>query len=283
MEQSQRIAIVGLGLIGGSLGMVLRRRKLAHTVVGFSRNPATLRAAKSLGAIDEGTGDLKTAVREADIVVLATPVSEIVPLALRCARFMKPGAILTDVGSSKGEIVAALDRLLPKAVAFVGAHPVAGSEKRGIGAATSAIFDASSYCIITPSARTNRRALRTVSSLWGGVVPKITQLPAKRHDALLAATSHLPHALAFALSASAPDGGLPSMPRSFLEMTRVAKSDPDLWAAILLSNRSAVAAAWREFDRSSAALRKAITRKDRKALTRLLAKAKARRDDCKEQ
>ena len=278
-----KVAIVGLGLIGGSLGMVLRKRKLAQTVTGFSRKPATLRMAKSRGAIDKGTANLAEAVRDADIVVLATPVSEIVPLALRCARFMKLGAVLTDVGSSKGEIVSALDRLLPKSVAFVGAHPVAGSEKRGIGAASPDIFDAASYCIIPPSARTSRRAVAAVSRLWSGVVPKIIRLPAKRHDELLAATSHLPHALAFALSASAPRRGLPSMPRSFLEMTRVAKSDPDLWAAILLSNRSAVAAAWREFDRSSAALRKAITRKDRKALTRLLAKAKARRDDCKEQ
>ena len=141
MRLFKQVTIVGLGLIGGSLGMALRRRRLAGTVVGLSRRASTLRRAKARGAIDIGMRDARRAVRDTDLVVLATPVVAIVPEAIRLARFMRSGSVLTDVGSSKAQIVRSLERVLPRDVKFVGAHPLAGSEQQGIDAARADLFE----------------------------------------------------------------------------------------------------------------------------------------------
>src|SRR3990167_407336 len=153
MARFNRVTIIGLGLIGGSLGMALRRRGMR--VTGYSRKTSTLRAAKRRGAIDVGTTNLRAAVREADLVVLATPVDTIVPMARRVARLVHPGTILTDAGSTKVRIVRSLERFLPRHVSFVGAHPLAGSERRGIDAASNELFRGS-VCILTKTPRTNQ-------------------------------------------------------------------------------------------------------------------------------
>lgn len=276
MSRFHQVTIVGLGLIGGSLGMALRRKHLARTVVGVSRTARTLRLAKRRGAIDVGMTDPVRAARGADLVILATPVDVIVPLALRLARVMRYGAVLSDVGSTKGEIVRTLQRRLPAHVAFVGAHPLAGSERRGIDAARPKLFQ-DSLCFLTPTTQTRPAAVRAVTRLWAPLVCRVLLMSPERHDRLVATMSHLPHVVACALTSSAPPEGLAVAPRSFLEMTRIAGSDPDLWDDIFLSNRTAVLNAMTEFEREWRALRAALVRADRPALRRRLAAAQARR------
>lgn len=276
MPLFNQVTIVGLGLIGGSAGMAAKRRRLARTVVGLSRSMATVRRARARGAIDWGTTDPARAVRDADLVVLATPVDTLVPQALRLARLMRPGAVLTDVGSTKAAVVEALDRRLPSRVRFVGSHPVAGSEQRGLEAAEPRLFDGS-LCVVTPTARTNRRALAAVSRFWTGLGMRVVTMSPARHDRCLAGGSHLPHLIAWALAGSVTPG-LPRAPRSFLDMTRLADSAPELWDDIFLSNRAPLLRALAAFAKELERLRRAIARGDRASLRRRLARAKARRD-----
>ena len=277
MARFNRVTIIGLGLIGGSLGMAIRRRRLARDVVGVSRSRATLRLAKARGAIDWGTTDAQEAVEAADLVILATPVDTIVPQAKRLARLMRKGSILTDVGSVKSAIVRALDQGLPRGVAFVGGHPLAGSEQRGIEAASPTLFDRS-VCLLTPTARTVPQALARVRQLWRPIVGQVTLLPPQVHDRLLADTSHLPHLLAFCLAATLKTDRLGRLPQSALDMTRVAKSDPDLWDDIFAGNRTELLAAIRRFERHWYRVRAQLRRGDRSALRRFLADAKSKRD-----
>jgi prephenate dehydrogenase len=275
MAVFRQVTIVGLGLIGGSLGMALRRHRVAARVIGVSRKASTIREAKRRGAIDEGTTNTRQAVVGADLVVIATPVDTIVPYAKRLAPFMRPGSVLTDVGSTKVSIVQQLSSL-PRRTAFVGGHPIAGSEQRGIGAATPRLFDGS-VCILTPTARTNRRALSAVKRLWAPVAGRVVTMDPRAHDRLLGGTSHLPHLIAFAL-AGAVGSSTKCAPRSFLDMTRIAKSDPDLWDDIFLTNRDAILAAAGRFERHWRSLRNAVAHGDRATLRRVLASAKRNRD-----
>ena len=276
MARFNQITIIGLGLMGGSLGMAIRRRRFAKTVVGFSRKLSTLRRAKQRGAIDTGTTDLKRAVQDADLVVLGTPVDTIVPLGQRAAHFMRHGSVLTDVGSVKGLIVRAFGRLLPPHVAFVGAHPLAGSEQRGIEAACPNLFDGS-VCILTPTRRTDRHALRLVRGMWQPIVGRLVVAEPARHDRWLAAASHVPHLVAFGLVNATRREALRIAPRSFLDATRVAKSDPELWDDIFLSNRAALLAAMGRFEREWRTMRRLLTRANRPALRRFLARANVTR------
>ena len=253
--------------------MAVKRRRLAAKVVGFSRRPATLRQALRRRAIDEGTGDLAHAVRRADLVILATPVDRIVPLARRCARLMRPGSVLTDVGSTKRAIVSAL-RNLPRGVAFVGGHPVAGSERRGLGAADADVFDGA-LCILTPTPATSPSALRNVRALWRPLVGRIVVMSPARHDAALADVSHLPHLIACGLLQTVRRQPLPRTPRSFLDMTRIALSDPDLWDDIFATNRQPLLARMDAFAARWRRLRALVRRGDRAGLRAVLARSRA--------
>ncbi len=269
MPHLPRVTIVGLGLIGGSLGLALTRKRLAHEVVGLGRRASTLRLAKQRRAIDWGTTDAARAVREADVVVLATPVSTIIPLAKRLAPFMRPGSILTDVGSTKAGIVRALERGLPSGVAFVGAHPLAGSEQRGMAAAAADLFDGST-CVVTKTARTPARALNQMKRLWAALVRRVIIMDPATHDRLLAQVSHLPHVLAFCLMHAASPRARRLAPPSFLDATRIAQSDPQLWADILLSNRTEVCTALDRFGREGVVIGRLIRRRDARALQQFL-------------
>lgn len=275
MARFNRVTIIGLGLIGGSLGMALKRRRLAKIVVGYSRKRRTLRQAKRRGAIDVGTTNLRTAVREADLIVLATPVDAIVPFAQQAARHCRRGVILTDVGSTKSHVVRLLERSLPRTVLFVGGHPIAGSEQRGVGAARADLFSGS-VCVLTPTARTPRRALLDVRRLWTRLGMRVITMSPRDHDQLLAATSHLPHLVAACLSTAHPDR-LPTVAPSFLDMTRIAKSDPDLWDDIFLTNRRPLLDAIDRFDRQWRTIRSLLARADRPRLLHVLRSANRKR------
>lgn len=277
MASFGRITIVGLGLIGGSLGLAIRRRRLARDVVGLSRSKATARRAQRGGAVDVGTTDPRRAVQGAELVILATPVDRLIPEALRLSRWMRPGSVLTDVGSTKAVVVRALERRLARrGIAFIGGHPLAGSERRGIAAATAALFDRAAV-ILTPTARTNRQACARVAALWRRLGCRVISMAPARHDRLLATLSHLPHVMAYCLVRSARSAAARLATRSFLEMTRVAKSDPGLWQAICSSNRAPLLNAMARFERQWRTFRRELVAGRSAALRRRLASAQAAR------
>ena len=224
------VAIVGVGLIGGSLGQALRRSK-RYKVLGIARKSSTLRDAKRMGAIDSGSLKLSD-VSHADIVVLCTPVDSIVPLISKLKPSLKPRAIVTDVGSVKG----ILDKQI-RGVRFVGSHPLAGSHKTGVKAARPDLFKGAT-CVVVPR---DRSALKTIREMWKTVGAKVIEMSASAHDDAVAFTSHLPHVIAHALvhtvSQRPQQKILTSlMAGSFRDVTRVASSDPDQWLQIFHAN-----------------------------------------------
>ena len=279
----QHVVIVGPGLIGGSLGMALRARRLAGKVVGVGHRRESLKKAVQAGAIDSGTLNLQSAVRDADLVVLATGVGVIPRQAAEAAPCMKKGAILTDVGSAKGSVCRAVEEALsgpPKSdVRFVGGHPLAGSEQRGIGAARRDLFRGA-VCILTPSPRTDpdRSALAAVRAMWEDAGCAVTEMSPKKHDKLLAQISHLPHAAAVCLINAVPDDALRLAARGFLDTTRVASGDPALWADICIANRRALRGALTALSREMKKFACAADARDAGAILKILRRAKERRD-----
>ena len=270
------VGIVGVGLIGGSIGLALRKRALARTVVGIGYRRWTLARAKRLGAIHEGTCDLARGVRDADLVVVCTPVGRIPELVAEAARHAPAGCLLADVGSTKLWIARELSHL----PAFVPSHPIAGSEARGNDAAREDLFEGA-VCVITPTRRTDAKAVSAVREFWRALGMRVVRMTPARHDEVLAATSHLPHVVASALAAVTSPSKLACVGRGFLDTTRVACGDPALWGDILLTNRRAVAAGldtMREtFEKVAAILRAG----DRRRLIRFLRRAKRSREGLK--
>ena len=235
------VAIVGVGLIGGSLGMALKARRLARQVVGIGRSNDRLEKAVALGAIDRGVSTLEEGVADADIVVLCTTVGHILETLPQALALVRPGAVVTDVGSTKGEIV----QRSAGAARFVGGHPMAGSEQTGVEAATPLLFEEATWAV-TPTEATDPEARRMVERLAREVGATTLTLTPQSHDAMLAVTSHLPHVLASALmrQAAATQDAHPQMRRltagSFADATRVAASSPALWRDVCLTNQSAL-------------------------------------------
>lgn len=276
MSEFNRVTIIGLGLIGGSLGLALKKKRIAKEVIGVSRHAPTIREAVRRKAIDSGAVDPIAGVRAADIVVLATPVDAIAPIAERVAAVLRPGTVLSDVGSSKAEIVRRLEKRLPRHVAFVGGHPLAGSDQRGFAAANGKLFNGS-ICVLTQTTRTSKEALSTMTRFWQSLVGKVEVMTPSRHDTLVAAASHLPHLLAYTLAGATPEEAARLRLRSFKDVTRIARSEPDLWDDIFLSNRKAVLEAMRRFDRQWKNLRGLIQRSNAAGLKQQLERARQRR------
>jgi prephenate dehydrogenase len=248
MAAFSRAAIIGVGLIGGSLGMALRARRLAREVMGVARVPETLALAHARGAIDDGTTNPIEGVQGADLVVLATPPELVAPMAKQVLPHMRPGAIITDVASVKGEIVRGIEAVLAateSGAAFVGGHPMAGNEGRGVSAASPALFEGAVY-IVTRTARTNAEAADRVVALARGVGARPMLMDPDAHDRAVARVSHLPYLLAAALMGAAADETAAAGP-SFLGATRVAGSPVPMWAQICRLNREEIVDALRAF------------------------------------
>ena len=235
------LAVVGVGLIGGSLAGALKSSGAVETIVGFGRNPENLQTAVDRGFVDSVTTDLAEAVSGADLVLLATPVGTLVDLFSQVGAYLKPGAILTDAGSVKGHVVDSARATLGSHFAqFVAAHPIAGRERSGAAAADIELFR-NHWVVLTPSAETNARAIETVQQMWECVGAKVRLMDTVTHDRILGMTSHLPHAVAYALVAQldALEGieDYSSMTAGgFLDITRVASSDPVMWRDIFIHN-----------------------------------------------
>lgn len=257
------VAIVGVGLIGGSLGMALKTRRLAERVIGIGRSQERLNTAVALGAIDIGVTGLSEGLAEADVIVLCSTVGHIIKTLAETLALAKPGAVVTDVGSTKGSIVMAARGNSR----FVGGHPMAGSEQTGVEAATPYLFEEATWAV-TPSEMTDPEALHTVEMLAREVGATTLTLAPWAHDAMLAVTSHLPHVLASALMRQAmrTRGIYSETDRltagSFADATRVAASSPELWRDVCLSNRDALLAAMRGFRSELDILEAAITAGD---------------------
>ena len=242
------VTIVGVGLIGGSLGMALKQRRLAQRVIGVGRNPERLEKAGALGAIDAGVTDLARGVAGADVIVLCTTVGHIVEALPRVLEAVRPDAVVTDVGSTKGTIA----RRAAGFPFFVGGHPMAGSEQAGVESATPLLFEEATWAV-TPTEDNDPGAVKMVERLAREVGATTLTLSPEAHDAMLAVTSHLPHVLASALmrQAAGAQGIHPQTQRltagSFADATRVAASPPEIWRDVCLTNREALLAALHGF------------------------------------
>jgi prephenate dehydrogenase len=284
---ADRLLIAGVGLIGASLGMALRTRGAVGEIVGLGRSAENLRVARRRGAIDRSERDPARACRDVDLVVVATPVGTIAPLVARLARTLPPHAVITDAGSVKASVVAAVEQVLgATAGRFCGSHPIAGTELAGAGAAERDLLSGC-RCILTPTATTTAATRRRVRALWIAAGMRVEALPATRHDHLYALVSHLPQAVATALVnavvADAPAGrALAYVGGGFRDTTRIAKSPAVMWRDILLANRAEVLAALDRFTAACDRLRAAVASGDGKAIEaelRRAATARRRLDD----
>jgi len=268
------VAILGLGLMGGSLGLALRARGAAREVVGWARRQATLDAALACGAIDRAFADLHEAVAEADVVVLAVTVAAILPLLEQIAPACKPDAAITDVGSAKARIVREAEEIAGGR--FVGGHPMAGSEQAGIAAASADLYQNAAW-VLTPTPQTDLNALERIEQMARSVGAVPRRCNPTKHDQLVASLSHLPHLLAYGLAQTAgfhvEDEWVDLAAGSFRDGTRVSKSDPVLWTEILLDNRAAVLQSLDDFDGWLARARAALLEGDAAALAELLSAA----------
>ena len=276
MRQFNKITIIGVGLIGGSIALAAKKKGLAKQIVGVCRHTQSLRRARKLGAIDQGTLDWRKAVENADLVILAAPIYQIIQIAERIAPHLKDNCLVCDAGSTKSEIVSRLERALSSKACFVGAHPLAGSEKRGVGAARSDLFK-NSLCLITRTKGTNPGALRKISALWRKLGCRIQIISPQGHDRAAALISHLPHLAALGLIKVAR-GSLNFAAKGFLDTTRIASSDAEIWTDIFLSNRWAVAKALDHYIRYLKQLRRLVVRKNRGKLNSEFKTAKRLRD-----
>lgn len=261
------VAILGVGLIGGSLGMALKTRRLARHVIGIGRNRDRLDQAVALGAIDEGVTDLSVGIADADLVVLCTTVRHILETLPDVLRQVPPQAAITDVGSTKSAIV----RQAVGAPMFIGSHPMAGSERTGVEAANPRLFQGATWAL-TPVETTAPDALRRVRTLAQEIGAQTLVITPEAHDAMVAVTSHLPHVLAAALMRQAAEARAPhpEIPRlaagSFADLTRIAASSPEIWRDVCLTNRDAVLDALRHYRDQLDSLETAIADSDADAI-----------------
>jgi prephenate dehydrogenase len=245
MQEKPTISILGLGLMGASLGLALKQRGYAGTVRGYARREETRRAALERGVADEIFSSPEEAVTGADIVVACVPIWTIARLIEQVLPALKPGAVVTDVGSTKSELIRSTEKLFRESEAdFVGSHPVAGSEKTGIEAGDANLYR-NRLCIICPPQKCRPEAVDAVTALWKFVGSETLEMSPEQHDALLASTSHLPHmvaaALARSVAGSTPEEKAPFCGTGFKDTTRVASGSPDMWVDIIDTNRKALA------------------------------------------
>lgn len=272
MPLFRKAAIIGTGLIGGSLALFIKKHRLAGEIVGVARHKASLALALRRGAIDRGSISLEI-VKGADLVILAAPVDKIIASSRQILKFAGKDCLVTDVGSTKSAVVSRLEKVFKN---YVGAHPLAGSEKRGIANANPGIFKGS-LCILTSTAKTQNKALAKIKKLWIKAGASIAVLSPEEHDKILAFTSHLPHAAVFSLINSIPVKFLKFAAGGLKDTTRIASSDPKLWQAVFLTNKKSLLQAISDFELNLKKIKSAIRKKDKASLIRILKQARRKR------
>ena len=273
----KRVTIIGLGLIGGSLGLAIKEARLAKKVIGASRRRSTIRKALSLGIVDSSSLDIEKSVKEADLVILATPVLKIIDITKSISKFLKKGAILIDAGSTKKDIVKSIESILPKGVDFVGSHPLAGSECSGVVYASKDLFK-NAPCILTKTPRTNLKVLNKIKKFWNALGMKVEIMDPKKHDKIVSRLSHLPHAASVALSNACSKVDLHLAAGGFKDTTRVASGDPLLWKDIFITNKNNIRSDMKLLRKELLKIEKALKKDNSSELLKLLKRAKVIRD-----
>lgn len=280
----ERVAIVGVGLIGGSLALDMKRLGLTGHVVGIGRGVENLKIAASRGIVDSWTTELTEGVRGCGLVVVAVPVRSVAKVVDAMMPALTEGTILTDVGSVKARIIEEVEPLLKEGVSFVPAHPIAGTEHSGAAAAFEGLFK-DRKCIITPTSRTPEDALETIKELWQAVGSEVVLMDAALHDIVLAGVSHLPHVIAYSLvntiATMEEKKGQKLLEFSaggFRDFTRIASSSPEMWADICSMNKEAILDAIEEFKRTLDSIKESIAADDLDAIKGAFEKAKKIRD-----
>jgi prephenate dehydrogenase len=278
-----KISVIGAGLLGGSLALAVKQRQLAGKVHAFVRRDASAAEGRKLQIADLVTTDLKEAVADAELVILCTPLSQMAGLAADLAPFLKPGAVVTDVGSVKGTVMRDLEPIIRQARSeFVGSHPMAGSERTGIGAARADLFH-HAICLVTPGLFTSPEAVAKVERFWQSVGGCPLRLTAEAHDDLVSRSSHLPHVVAaelanYVLSPTHPKEQALVCATGFRDSTRIASGSPEMWRDIALANRKNLCRVLGVFIEDLQELQLALEREDVQAIEEFFAKAKLRRD-----
>ena len=278
-----RLAIIGVGLIGGSLSLALKEAGAVGEVIGCGRGKPNLEKAIELGVIDSYRRDPSEAVKGADVVFLATPVQTLGLVTQQCLPGLKPGAIITDGGSVKGDVVKAIEPLLPEGVHFVPGHPIAGTENSGAEAAFPSLYH-DKRCILTPTENTDPQALELIEQMWRTVGSNVVRMPLEKHDKILAAISHLPHMVAYSLVNAVgsydhyEENILEYSAGGFRDFTRIASSDPTMWRDIAETNRDALLEMMEQFEKSLAELKTDIAEGNGEKLFEFFLRSKQLRD-----
>jgi prephenate dehydrogenase len=273
-----QISIMGVGLLGGAVGLAARKAGIAGRVVGYCRRSEAARAAVEAGAVDECLTDLAKAAAGSDLVVLCTGPETVAEIAAGIVEDLPDGAIVTDVASVKSRVVAGCVEALGKKARFVGSHPLAGSEKRGVENAADFALDGA-VCVVTPNRSTDSGALEAVKGFWTELGLEVVELSPEEHDARLARTSHLPHTAAAALCALIKPGDERFCAAGFRDATRVAAGDPGMWTEIAFSNREALAAELYKLAKRLQGAADLLTAADRDALREFLESGANRRSE----
>lgn len=279
-----QVTLVGVGLLGGSLGLALQKHALARRVVAYVRRSASVVECNQLKIAHLATCDLKEAVREADLVILCTPIAQMRSLVDEFLPALKPGALVTDVGSVKGILVQDLEPVVASARGvFIGSHPMAGGERMGMGAAREDLFERAT-CVITPTRNSPPPAVKTIEALWKGVQGVPLLLSPEQHDDLVSRSSHLPHVIAaelahYVLSPAHPREQAKLCAGGFRDTTRIASGSPEMWRDICLANRKNLSRVLGVFMESLEEFRHTLDSEDGQAIEEFFLKAKERRDN----
>jgi len=279
-----KLCIVGLGLIGGSIGLAARRKRLAREVVGLVRRRESINESRRYGVSERATLSVEEAVSDSEMIIMTTPLHAMERLAGAITPFAPEGCVITDVGSSKRCVVSAMEKIFHPRAHFVGAHPIAGSEQSGMRAARDDLFEGTP-CILTPTRKTDKEALKKVRGLWESLGSNVSLLSPSDHDRIVAAISHLPHLLAATLVnylARMPGGAQKTLPfagRGFKDSTRIAASPSDMWVDICLANRDEILRALKNYQIELALAKRALERGDVTGLRNILLRASGLRNE----
>jgi prephenate dehydrogenase len=272
----KKVCVIGMGLLGSSVAMAAVRAFPKVLIVGFSHRDSTRKKARRLNIANHIAETLEEAVRDADMVILATPIMTFEGYFSQIASFLKSGCVVTDVGSTKTLVHQWAQKSLPRDVYFVGSHPIAGSEKRGVEYARDDLLTAA-RCIVTQTSKTNGQAVRLLKKFWTALGCKVETLTPIKHDRIYGLISHLPHITAAAMVNASDFEDMKFSGRGFIDVSRLASGPVDVWTDVLLTNNRNVAVGIDRLTRQLRALRVAIHTKNARKITRLLEKARAKR------
>jgi len=284
----EKISIIGVGLLGGSIGLAVRKTQVAKRVEGYVRREESISKCESIGAVDKASCNLKEIVSGADLIILCTPLAQMKTLVEKMEPFIEKNSIVTDVGSAKAKVVKELEPLIASMGAhFVGSHPMAGSEKTGVDAAKPNLF-IGSICVITPTNNSNENAVKKIEEFWKDLGGRVLKISPELHDELVSRSSHLPHIIAaelarYVLNPEYPKEQALLCSSGFRDTTRIASSSPEMWRDIVLANRAQLSTVLEEFLNGLIKFKELLDKEDAEKIEQFFKNAKKLRDDWIEQ